>query len=63
MLSARTAEGSLAPGYERRRPEQTLLYQIVERHYRDLWRQWSIEDIDSVLSHRRLLFAPMLSTP
>ena len=35
MLSARTAEGNVTPGYERRRPEQTLLYQIVERHYPD----------------------------
>ena len=35
MLSARTAEGDVTPGYERHRPEQTLLYQIVERHYPD----------------------------
>ena len=30
---ARTAEHLTAPGYERRRPERTLLYRIVETHY------------------------------
>ena len=27
---------ALAPRYERHRPEQTLLYQIVDKHYPDL---------------------------
>ncbi len=35
MFSARTAEGDVAPGYKRHRPEKTLLYQIIERHYPD----------------------------
>jgi len=35
MLTARTAEGDVAPGYERHRPEKTLLYQIIEQHYPD----------------------------
>ncbi len=33
MLAARTAEGDVSPGYERHRPEKTLLYQIIEQHY------------------------------
>ena len=33
MLTARIAEGDAAPGYERHRPEETLLYQIIEQHY------------------------------
>ena len=28
--------GALASRYERHRPEQTLLYQIVDKHYPDL---------------------------
>jgi hypothetical protein len=35
MLTARTAEGDAAPGYERHRPEKTLLYQIIDQHYPD----------------------------
>ncbi|MCP4410865.1 MAG: hypothetical protein GY807_24630, partial [Gammaproteobacteria bacterium] len=30
-----TAEGDVAPGYKRHRPEKTLLYQIIEQHYPD----------------------------
>ncbi len=30
---ARTAEHLTAPGYERHRPERTLLYRLVETHY------------------------------
>jgi ribosomal protein S27E len=35
VLTARTAEGDAGPGYERHRPEQTLLYQLIEQHYPD----------------------------
>jgi len=33
MLLARTAEKGFAHGYQRHKPEQTLLYQIIEHHY------------------------------
>jgi len=33
MLLARTAEKGFTPGYQRHKPEQTLLYQIIEHHY------------------------------
>jgi len=33
MLLARNAEREIVLGYERHRPEQTLLYQIVEQYY------------------------------
>ena len=35
MPSARTAEGDVAPEYERHKPEKTLLYQIIQQHYPD----------------------------
>jgi hypothetical protein len=35
MLRARSAEGATGPAYERHRPQQTHLYQIVEQHYPD----------------------------
>ncbi|EPQ1460259.1 IS91 family transposase, partial [Acinetobacter baumannii] len=33
MSSARNARASQVPNYERHRPEQTLLYQLVQQHY------------------------------
>ena|SRR3990167_77289 len=33
MSLARMAEPATTPRYERHRPEQTLLYQLVETHY------------------------------
>ena len=33
-----------APRYERHRPEQTLLYQIVDKHYPDFLAQLAAED-------------------
>ena len=33
MLLARNAEKCFTPGYQRHKPEQTLLYQIIEHHY------------------------------
>jgi hypothetical protein len=33
MSLARMAAPALTPPYERRRPEQTLLYQLVDTHY------------------------------
>ena len=33
MHTARNAGTEATPGYERHRPEQTLLYQIIEQHY------------------------------
>jgi ribosomal protein S27E len=33
MFLARNAEKSFTPGYQRHKPEQTLLYQIIEHHY------------------------------
>ena len=33
MLLARTAEKGFTPAYQRHKPEQTLLYQIIEHHY------------------------------
>ena len=44
MLSARTAEGIPARGYARHRPEQTLLYQIVEQHYPDFLSAMEAQD-------------------
>jgi hypothetical protein len=35
--------GVSAPGYERHRPEQTLLYQIVDKHYPDFLAQLAAE--------------------
>ena len=35
MLLAGNAEKGFAPGYQRHKPEQTLLYQIIEHHYPD----------------------------
>lgn len=33
MRTAGNAGREATPGYERHRPEQTLLYQIIEQHY------------------------------
>ena len=51
MLQAETAsldglvpDGAIAPKYESHRPEQTLLYQIVDRHYPDFLAQLAAED-------------------
>jgi hypothetical protein len=44
MFSARTAEGDAGPGYERHRPEQTLLYQIIEQHYPDFLSAMDAQD-------------------
>jgi hypothetical protein len=44
MLTARTAEGDAGPGYERHRPEQTLLYQIIEQHYPDFLSAMEAQD-------------------
>jgi len=44
MLAARTAEGNAAPGYERHRPERTLLYQIIKKHYPDFLSEMEAQD-------------------
>lgn len=44
MLSARNAERAAVPHYERHRPEQTLLYQIIERHYPDFLAAMEAQD-------------------
>jgi hypothetical protein len=44
MPTARTAEGDAGPGYERHRPEQTLLYQIIEQHYPDFLSAMEAQD-------------------
>ncbi len=44
MLWARSAEGATGPAYERHRPEQSLLYQIVERHYPDFLSAMQAQD-------------------
>jgi hypothetical protein len=44
MLTARTAEGDAGPGYERHRPERTLLYQIIEQHDPDFLSAMDAQD-------------------
>ncbi len=44
MLSAKSAEKATGLAYERHRPEQTLLYQIVERHYPDFLSAMEAQD-------------------
>ncbi len=44
MLTARIAEGDVAPGYERHRPEHTLLYQIIKQHYPDFLSEMEAQD-------------------
>lgn len=44
MPPARTAEGDVAPGYERHKPEKTLLYQIIQQHYPDFRSELEAQD-------------------
>ncbi len=44
MLTARSAEGDVSPGYERHRPEKTLLYQVIEQHYPDFLSEMEAQD-------------------
>jgi hypothetical protein len=37
------SRGERAPQYERHRPEQTLLYQLVEEYYPAFEVQWAVE--------------------
>ena len=37
------SRGERAPQYERHRPEQTLLYQLVEEYYPAFEAQWAVE--------------------
>ena len=37
LQAAITDRSPHSPSYQRHRPEQTLLYQIIERHYPEFW--------------------------
>ena len=42
-LGGRVSTRAFAPGHERHRPEQTLLYQIVDQHYPVFLAQLAVE--------------------